>query len=301
MRDFPSTATRPSFSLAEGRAHGLGRGALNRFDIPYRGIRLHRDAPGSSDLLTRALVYAPRLKPWQFFSHETALALMGVPVPWNAGIHVSTHRPMREPRIAGVTGHRLQKREAATLTSTHGLPVEDPVRAWRQCGLLWTTDALVIAADHLINPRRGGIEWATLADECTVMGDPRRHLARALDQARVGSDSPRETTLRLAIVRAGLPEPILAHELFDIRGTFVARLDLAYPRLRIAVEYDGRQHAFDVTQFERDADRWREIEAAGWQLVRILNKDLAGDGRAAVHLVREALARAGWRPGMAVA
>ena len=132
------------------------------------------------------------------------------------------------------------------------------------------------------------------------MGDPGHRLTRALPQARVGSDSPRETTLRLRIIRAGLPEPALSFEVFDARGTFIARLDGAYPRFGIALEYDGRVHAFDVVQFEKDAYRWRALEAAGWQVVRIVNKDLAGNGARAIEVVRTALIAAGWRPGLSI-
>jgi hypothetical protein len=129
------------------------------------------------------------------------------------------------------------------------------------------------------------------------MGDTRRGiLARALDLARIGPRSPRETELRLLLIRAGLPEPLLTWNLFDERGAFVAELDMAYPRWRVCPEYDGRVHAEDARQFARDADRWAAIRRSGWEHVRILNHHMSGDGRTAVALVREALVNAGWRP-----
>jgi very-short-patch-repair endonuclease len=79
---------------------------------------------------------------------------------------------------------------------------------------------------------------------------------------------------------------------------FVAEIDLAFPRWMVAVEYDGRVHAEDERQFARDADRWTAIRAAGWDHVRVLNHHRREGGASAVALAREALIRAGWRPGL---
>jgi very-short-patch-repair endonuclease len=59
-----------------------------------------------------------------------------------------------------------------------------------------------------------------------------------------------------------MPEPELNGQLCDARGRFVGRLDLACPRYRACVEYDGRHHATEV-QFTRDADRWGAV--AEWE------------------------------------
>lgn len=66
----------------------------------------------------------------------------------------------------------------------------------------------------------------------------------------------------------------------------------------VAVEYDGRVHAEDPRQFARDADRWAAIRDAGWDHVRILSHHLRDGGAPAVVMVRSALIRAGWRPGL---
>ncbi|MGN8553992.1 UNVERIFIED_CONTAM: hypothetical protein OHV15_15540 [Microbacterium sp. SLM126] len=213
---------------------------------------------------------------------------------------MSAHRPAREPRTSGVRGHRLQRREPATLILANGLPVEHPVRAWRQAGTLWRLDDLIAAAEFLLCDR-GRPQIASneeLIAEVEAMGDVRRGvLRRALAHARGGVRSPRETHLRLLLVRAGLPEPEVNWVLHDQRGAAVAELDLAYPRWRVAPEYDGRVHAEDASQFARDADRWDLIRGHGWDHVRILNHHMRDGGRAAVMRVRDALIRAGWRPG----
>ena len=298
----PELSTR--FSVADAVELGVSPSRLIRRDLrrPFRGVRAIGDAPDAS-LLEACLDYAPRLAPWQFFSHETALGLIGVPTPqwpYSPGVHVSAHRPSREPRTVGVVGHRLQIRESAALVLPSGLPVEHPVRAWRQTGTLWGLRDLIAAADFLISDR-GRPPVASHADlvaEVETMGDTRGALLRrALAQVRTGVRSPRETRLRLLLVEAGLPEPDINWTLRDHRGMPAAELDLAYPRWRVAPEYDGRVHAEDARQFEKDADRWDLIRSFGWDHVRILNHHMRGDGRAAVAKVRDALVRAGWRPG----
>jgi hypothetical protein len=267
---------------------------------PFHGIR-SSDAVPPASLLEQCIAYAPRLMPWQFFSHETALALLGVSTPewpYAPKLHVSAHRPAREPRTLGVVGHRLQTRTPAFFAGPFDLPVEHPVRAWRQCGRLWPLDDLVAAADALLSGRSPMADAEDLFSEVDDMGDVRGGILRAaIGLARSGVRSPRETRLRLLLARNGLPAPEVNADIFDSRGSFVAEIDLAFPRWMVAVEYDGRVHAEDERQFARDADRWAAIRAAGWDHVRILNHHLRGKGVPAVALARDALIRAGWRPG----
>ena len=75
---------------------------------------------------------------------------------------------------------------------------------------------------------------------------------------------------------------------------WAVQLDMAYPGYRVAVEYDGRQHA-EGAQFEIDADRWYAIEREGWIVVRALAHHLRSPGLVADR-VREALTSRGWAP-----
>ncbi len=284
-----------SAALAAGNTRARVDGP--RFERPFSGVRVPRDSrvhdPASPEtwLRTQCARFALRLKSGQYFSHGTALALYGVRVPtWERDvIHVSAHRPDQAPRTRGVIGHRLRAREVV-VRSIYGVPVVHPAVAWVQVLGDWPYDDLVIAGDQLISPRRALATIEQLREEAVRA----RRLTRAetvIAEMREGSESVRETQLRLLITRAGLPEPQLAYELFGGQGEFIARLDQAYPELRLGIEYDGRQHAFDVIQFQRDADRWEAIRDAGWEIVRILNHHMQDDGRPALRLIRNALRR----------
>jgi hypothetical protein len=301
-----------AFTVGDGVARGISLGRMRgpAFSAPFYGVRavgvdpepqsdadrrLATYAPHLWELLLLAERYAPRLRPGQFFSHDTALALLRTPTPrgWKPVLHVSAYRPAPRPEVRGVIGHRLQARPAATRT-VDGLPVEGPARAWVQVSRTWPADDLIAAADALVLPRRG------LASPEELRAEATRSRGHALDhvlaEVRIGAESFRETTLRLACRRAGLPEPRLNVELFSFAGEFIARIDQLYPEFGVAAEYDGRQHADDPAQFARDADRWDAIRAAGWDHVRILRHHLEPDPAPAVTKVRDALVRGGWRP-----
>lgn len=308
----PPSLERGAFTVSEGRDRGLSRGVMRGpgFRAPFHGVReavgdpeprtpadrrLAQYAPHLWQLRLLATRYAPRLGAGQFFSHECALGLYEAAMPdgWAPTLHVSAFRPHSGPSARGVVGHRLQLREPAWRT-IHGLPVEHPARAWVQASRSWTGDDLVAAADSLVLPRRRLSTIDELRSEAAQM---RGHaLDAVLDEVRVGAESFRETRLRLACRRAGLPEPLLNVELFDSSGAFIARIDQLYREFGVAAEYDGRQHALDPAQFARDADRWDAIRAAGWDHVRILRHHLEPEPARAVAKVASALIRGGWRP-----
>jgi very-short-patch-repair endonuclease len=70
-------------------------------------------------------------------------------------------------------------------------------------------------------------------------------------------------------VLAGLPEPQVGQPIYDADGGWLAQPDLSYPDLQIAIEYDGRHHLVDITQWQRDIRRRENLERAGW-LVRVI-------------------------------
>ena len=82
-----------------------------------------------------------------------------------------------------------------------------------------------------------------------------------------------ENKLRRALERAGLPEPVRQHVVFDEHGAFIARVDLAYPDKRLYVEYDGSQHA-DPRQRAKDLERQNRLSGIGWRPLRFIDDDL---------------------------
>lgn len=102
-----------------------------------------------------------------------------------------------------------------------------------------------------------------------------------------------ETRVRLLLIFAGLPEPRLQWRVGDEDGIGF-RLDLAWPELRLAVEYDGRQHAEDASQWGRDIGRREWLDSHGWRLIVLRADDVYDDPWAAVLRVVAAMAQRGY-------
>jgi very-short-patch-repair endonuclease len=89
-------------------------------------------------------------------------------------------------------------------------------------------------------------------------------IAKALRLSDGRSESPMETRVRVPLVLAGLrPEvqyPVIA------KGRRY-RLDLAFPDVLIAVEYDGAEHRLQA-RARRDLAREADLASAGWRILR---------------------------------
>ena len=211
---------------------------------------------------------------------------------------------MAIPRRRGVVGH-VGQFFADEITTLDGVLVTTRTRTWLDCARKMSIDELTVVADHLLRHPRPEFEGRTepyatpgqLADMLDRhKGTPGIRKARlALEQARIGADSAPETKLRLALCRAGLPEPELNVGRV-LRSGVVRQPDLAYPEHRVAVEYEGAAVHSEVAQVIRDIAREEDFSGAGWILVRISKRHMENDARAAVAKVRAALASRGWHP-----
>jgi hypothetical protein len=78
-------------------------------------------------------------------------------------------------------------------------------------------------------------------------------------------DSDFERMVQQLLLDAGLPAPVLQHEVYD-GDEFVARIDLAYPNRLLGIELDGRRHLTDQA-FERDPVRRNRLVGLGWTIL----------------------------------
>ncbi len=91
------------------------------------------------------------------------------------------------------------------------------------------------------------------------------------------SESPGESWCRWAILTDGLPAPVPQFEIYDA-DRLLCRLDLAYPQLKIAVEYDGVEfHGPDQEDHDRTRRAW--LRSQGWHVIVVRKEDLSGPRR----------------------
>jgi very-short-patch-repair endonuclease len=72
------------------------------------------------------------------------------------------------------------------------------------------------------------------------------------------------------------------------QGVFVARVDAAYPELRIAIEYDSYEHHTGKLALVRDTDRRNRLLRIGWPTVTFTAADIRRDGGDAIEALRAA-------------
>jgi hypothetical protein len=289
-------AGRP-FLFNEAAQAGLGRSRLGGRDLarPFWGVRT---AAGEITLESLCRVLQLRLPPSAFFSHATAAQILGLPVPLRLQsarpLHVAVAAPTRAVAISGVTGHRLVilKNDVGSL---NGLRLTGPVRTWLDLAAQLSLLELVAVGDYLVHWRHPYAAVAQLTDAAAVYPGRRgRALVRtALPLLRTGSESPRESMLRVVIVLAGLPEPECNLEIFDPHGLFLARGDLVYRQYKLLLEYQGDYHRTDKYQWRRDITRLARVEDHDWKILQYTDDDLKTPDELVARLERRLRSR-GW-------
>lgn len=102
------------------------------------------------------------------------------------------------------------------------------------------------------------------------------------------AESAMETRLRLLLVRAGLPRPAVRYVVVNERGRMVATVDLAYPEVMVAIEYEGADH-FTQSRVLRDGHRYTRLAALGWRVHRYFAADVYHRPELIVDDIRTAL------------
>lgn len=90
------------------------------------------------------------------------------------------------------------------------------------------------------------------------------------------AESMGESWTRGEIRRHQLPEPEPQHWVV-VDGVPTYRLDLAYPRAKVAVEYDGEEFHTTPEQRARDAARRAWLRDHGWYVIVVTKHSFTGD------------------------
>lgn len=104
-----------------------------------------------------------------------------------------------------------------------------------------------------------------------------RQLERALDLVDAGAESPRESWLRVALIRNGFPRPATQIPVCAPDGFTIYRLDMGWEDAMVAVEYEGDHHRTTKERFAYEIRRLEDIAAAGWQVVRVAARNSERD------------------------
>ncbi|HEY7045339.1 MAG TPA: DUF559 domain-containing protein [Nocardioidaceae bacterium] len=206
--------------------------------------------------------------------------------------------PLEVFRIEGHDGIRRPqcRRGKRTLGDSdvqviRGIPVTTPLRTALDLGRLARREEAIGAVDALM--RIAGLSVEDLWKEMHRFRGARGvvQLRSLVGLANPLAESMAESKLRIQLHDAGLPWPEAQWPVRHGRGFVMFRLDLAYPKLKLAVEYDGRDHHTSVADRTRDDRRRAHLRRMGWTVVVLTARDVYGADARAARIVERELAR----------
>lgn len=257
-----------------------------------RGVYLDSRVP--DDLSSRAACLSLRLPTDAVVARRTAAWLWGVDglmpeereqLPIVECVVPPGQQPIRRPGV-----HCYTARLDGDTCSLGGIPATTAARTaidvlrWLRPHMgLAVADAL--AARGLIAPAELLIRLEGFAGAPGVR--QARHLAHLIEPR---TESFGESWLRLRIIDAGFPRPMVQIEVLDRSGRCVYRLDLGWEDRRLAVEYDGELYHSSVEQRTRDARRREDLERTyGWRILAVGRAEVLGSSLALERALGELL------------
>lgn len=154
-----------------------------------------------------------------------------------------------------------------------GMQVTTAARTAIDCACRYRLDQAVTAIDALANATRLKVaDIESIADRY-VGRRGIRNARRAIDLVDAGAQSPRETWLRLLVIRAGYPRPHTQIPVRNEYGIVIAHLDMGWEDERVGLEYEGAHHRLSREQFAYDIRKHEQVREAGWRVVRVTSMD----------------------------
>lgn len=258
------------FGLGAAQAAGLTDKQLRStcWRRVFRTVYVHESVPLTDAVRLQAVLLAA--PPGAVVTGLTASWLFGVwaprpgaPVPLELGVR----REDRNTSVARSLARRIVL-DPVDVNEWNGVPVTSPERT---CFQLMARSPLVEAVVFADAFRHDDL---VTQDGLRRFADERPHWPHvrkarfAVDLSRHEAASPMETRLRMVIVLAGLPEPmVLNGGLYDENGVLLGIPDMLYLCPLFGIEYDGEYHR-DADQHDRDNVRENRLLLGNVPLLR---------------------------------
>lgn len=216
--------------------------------------------------------------PETVLSHRSAAALWGLIRSERMAVEVSAPRALRP--VKGIQRHRIAVAPDERTTRA-GIPVTSPFRTLLDLAAVVTPRQLERAlSEATVQRLTEAVPMARLLDRHRHRPGAAR-LKAVLDRAQAGTTlTRRELEERfLAFVDAhGLPRPAI-NATIRLEDFFV-EADAAWRERRLVVELDSYGFHAHREAFERDRERDRALQVAGWRVVRLTWRQLHENGAA---------------------
>lgn len=224
-------------------------------------------------------------------SHESAAAWSGVDLMSPVDrLHVTapSNRGRRSDSAPGVRIHRADI-SPSDIRVIRGVRVTGPNRTIADVARSCSLESAVCIADGYLRKRL--TTMSSLRAYAFNLAGPRRALAmKVASLSDPGAGSVFETLTRLLLAGAGLRAPLTQYDVHDQDGTWIGRVDFAWPEARLILECDGFEHHSSRDAFHRDRRRWNALSRAGWAVRVVTWHDLVDDPESVIRLVADHLA-----------
>jgi Protein of unknown function (DUF559) len=286
------------FTLQEAKAYGLTSKRLKALVTErqvrrvVRGVYAHETVPDTLDTRIAALQLV--MKPHVVVCGRTAAWLYGVDTLGFAeleilpGVETCVLPAQNRMRRAACKGARRDL-SVSDVQKLGDLSVTTPLRTALDLGSqLRRRDALA-ALDWFL--RLGHFDRAALSSELRRFARRRGviQLRELVALADGRAESPGESWTRLTLIDEGLPVPELQWSV-SWHGRELFRLDLAYVKHKVCVEYDGQEFHDSLEAQAHDDARREWLRSRGWIVIVVRKEDFSADaGLAWVSAVRVAL------------
>ena len=164
------------------------------------------------------------------------------------------------------------------------------------------TGRAAAALDHLIGLSRVEAtafadralqrRWLDPADLSCRLAQPHRGnvlLRKVVATLQLGAEAESERVLQ-RLLRAHRLDGWRSNYPVLVNGVIRARIDLAFPAQRLAIEVDGFAYHSDRDRFQRDRTRQNELMLLGWTVLRFTWADLTRQPEQVVQQIKLALA-----------
>jgi very-short-patch-repair endonuclease len=181
----------------------------------------------------------------------------------------------RRARIPGVSVHDSFILDGWHTTRRRSIPVTSPTRTLCDLTAVWKPWDVERAVDDALRRKLFTLKrLEAVFLDLAHRGRRRSTVMRAALEARLPGfdpgDSDMETKVLQWISSAGLPKPVQQHRVTVDGHSY--RLDLSYPDLKIAIEYDGWDAHSRRTSFDGDRARQNPLELMDWIVLRYTSR-----------------------------
>lgn len=254
------------FNQSEGLALGLTVHKLNgsTWTRLFPRVWVHRDHEMTgSDWIAAATLSMPARAQ---LSHASRIQALGLDIDQVKPVHFT------------VSGDLHLDVDDVFLHRTEVLPPLDDVGVTagaafiQYCSTARLIDAIKVG-DWLLHRRHMTVlEVAELARR-DAWRPGARQVRRVLPHLDAASRSVKESETRALVVFSGLPAPEINVSLV-VAGERIGIVDLLIRCVMLVLEYEGRQHAESITQFNRDIHRYAAFRRHRVEYLQVINEML---------------------------